>query len=47
MMRSIPPRLHAPLMMLAFGAVFGAVAVAAYGWGSLLRLGPDNWLTPR
>jgi len=40
MMRSIPPRLRAPLMMLAFGAVFAAVAVAAYGWGSLLHLGP-------
>jgi hypothetical protein len=40
MMRSIPPRLRAPLMMLAFGAVFGAVAVVTYGWGSLLRLGP-------
>ena len=40
MMRSIPPRLRAPVMMIAFGAVFGAVAVAAYGWGSLLHLGP-------
>jgi len=40
MMRSIPPRLRAPLMMLAFGAVFAAVAVAAYGWVSLLHLGP-------
>ena len=40
MMRSIPPRLRAPLTMLAFGAVFAAVAVAAYGWGSLLHLGP-------
>ena len=40
MMRSIPPRLRAPLMMLVFGAVFGAVAVAGYGWGSLLHLGP-------
>jgi hypothetical protein len=40
MMRSIPPRLRAPLMMLVFGAVFAAVAVAAYGWGSLLHLGP-------
>jgi hypothetical protein len=39
-MRSIPPRLRAPLMMLVFGAVFAAVAVAAYGWGSLLHLGP-------
>ena len=40
MMRSIPPRLRAPLTMLAFGAVFAAIAVAAYGWGSLLHLGP-------
>lgn len=40
MMRSIPPRLRAPLMMLAFGAIFAAVAVGAYGWGSLLHLGP-------
>ena len=40
MMRSIPPRLRAPLMMLVFGAVFGAVAVVGYGWGSLLHLGP-------
>jgi hypothetical protein len=40
MMRPIPPRLRAPLMMLVFGAVFAAVAVAAYGWGSLLHLGP-------
>jgi hypothetical protein len=40
MMRSIPPRLRAPLMMIVFGAVFGAVAVVGYGWGSLLHLGP-------
>ncbi len=40
MMRAIPPRLRAPLIMLVFGAVFAAVAVAAYGWGSLLHLGP-------
>ena len=40
MMRSIPPRLRAPLMMLVFGAVFAAIAVTAYGWGSLLHLGP-------
>jgi hypothetical protein len=26
--------------MIAFGAVFAAAAVAGYGWGSLLRLGP-------
>jgi len=40
MMRSIPPRLRAPLMMLVFGAVFAAAAVTGYGWGSLLHLGP-------
>jgi hypothetical protein len=40
MMRSIPPRLRAPLMMLVFGAVFAAAAVAGYGWKSLLHLGP-------
>ena len=40
MMRSIPPRLRAPLMMIAFGGVFAAAAVASYGWGSLLHLGP-------
>jgi hypothetical protein len=40
MMRSIPPRLRAPVMMLIFGAVFAAIAVATYGWGSLLHLGP-------
>ena len=40
MMRSIPPRLRAPLMTLVFGAVFAAAAVAGYGWGSLLHLGP-------
>ena len=46
MMRSIPPRLRAPLMMLVFGAVFGAVAVVGYGWGSLLHLGPVIILGP-
>ena len=40
MMRPVPPRLRAPLMMIAFGVVFAAAAVAGYGWGSLLRLGP-------
>jgi hypothetical protein len=40
MMRPIPPRLRAPLMVLVFDAVLAAVAVAAYGWGSLLHLGP-------
>ena len=45
-MRSIPPRLRSPLIMLASGAVLAAVAVAAYGWGSLLRLGPVIILGP-
>ena len=40
MMRFIPPRLRTPLIGLVVGAVVAAVAVAAYGWGSLLRLGP-------
>lgn len=46
MMRSIPPRLRSPLIALVCGAVFAAVAVAAYGWGSLLRLGPVIILGP-
>jgi hypothetical protein len=45
-MRSIPPRLRTPLMMLACSAVIAAVAVAAFGWGSLLRLGPVIILGP-
>ena len=40
MLRSIPPRLRTPLMMVVFGVVFAAAAVAGYGWGSLLHLGP-------
>jgi hypothetical protein len=40
MMRSIPPRLRAPIYMLAGGAVIDAVVVATYGWGPLLSLGP-------
>ena len=46
MMRSIPPRLRTPLTGLVCGAVFAAVAVAAYGWGSLLHLGPVIILGP-
>jgi hypothetical protein len=46
MMRSIPPRLRTPLIGLAFGAGFAAVAVAAYGWRSLLHLGPVIILGP-
>ena len=40
MMRSVPPRLRAPLTMLVGGAVIAAVAVAAYGWGTLRTFGP-------
>ncbi|MGH3205685.1 MAG: hypothetical protein ACRDP5_27075 [Streptosporangiaceae bacterium] len=40
MMRSIPPRLRAPVIMLVGGAGIDAIAVAAWGWGSLLSLGP-------
>jgi hypothetical protein len=40
MMGSIPPRLRAPVIMLAGGGVIAAVAVAAWGWGSLLSIGP-------
>jgi hypothetical protein len=46
MMRSIPPRLRTPLLGLACGAVFAVVAVAAYGPGSLLHLGPVIILGP-
>jgi len=46
MMRSIPPRLRTPLITLVGGAVCAAVAVAAYGWGSLLHLGPVTILGP-
>jgi L-alanine-DL-glutamate epimerase-like enolase superfamily enzyme len=40
MMRTIPPRLRAPVYMLAGGAVIAAVEVIAYGWGTLLFFGP-------
>lgn len=40
MTRSIPPRLRAPIYMLVGGAVIDAAAVAAWGWGSLVSLGP-------
>jgi hypothetical protein len=40
MMRSIPPRLRAPVTMLVGGAVIAAVQVAVYGWGTLLSAGP-------
>jgi hypothetical protein len=40
MMRSIPPRLRAPVTMLVGGAVVAAVGVAVGGWGTLLSAGP-------
>jgi hypothetical protein len=40
MMRSVPPRLRSPLIMLVGGAAVGAVGVVAYGWRSLLSLVP-------
>ncbi len=46
MMRSIPPRLRTPLIGLVGGAVIAAVAMVAYGWGSLLHLGPVIVLGP-
>jgi hypothetical protein len=39
MLSSIPPRLRAPAIMLAGGAVITAVAVAAWGWSSLWSVG--------
>ena len=40
MTRSIPPRLRAPVYMLVGGGAIDAIAVAAWGWGSLISLGP-------
>jgi hypothetical protein len=40
MTRSLPPRLRAPVIMLVGGAGIDAIAVAAWGWGSLASLGP-------
>ena len=40
MTRSIPPRLRAPVYMLVGGGAIDAIAVAAWGWGSLTSLGP-------
>jgi hypothetical protein len=40
MMRSLPPRLRAPVIMLVGGAGIDAIAVAAWGWSSLRSLGP-------
>jgi hypothetical protein len=34
-MRSIPPRLRAPVIMLVGGAIIATVVVVAYGWGTL------------
>ena len=39
MLKSIPPRLRAPVIMLAGGAVITAVAVVAWGWSSLWSVG--------
>jgi hypothetical protein len=38
-MRPVPPRLRAPLSILAGGAVIAAVVPRAHGWKSLLGLG--------
>ena len=40
MMSSIPPRLRAPVYMLVGGAAIDVIAGAAWGWGSLVSLGP-------
>jgi L-alanine-DL-glutamate epimerase-like enolase superfamily enzyme len=40
MTRSIPPRLRAPVYMILGGGTIDALAVAAWGWGSLASLGP-------
>jgi hypothetical protein len=40
MMKFLPPRLRAPVLMLAGGAVICAVAVIGWGWRSLISLGP-------
>jgi len=40
MMRSVPPRLRAPLSMLVGGAVIAAIVVPSQGWKTLLSLGP-------
>ena len=40
MTRSIPARLRAPVYMLVGGGAIDAIAVAAWGWRSLISLGP-------
>jgi len=40
MMSPIPPRLRAPVYMLVGGGVIDVIAGAAWGWGSLISLGP-------
>ncbi len=40
MMKFLPPRLRAPVFMLAGGTVICAVAVIGWGWRSLISLGP-------
>ena len=45
-MRSVPPRLRAPVSMLVGGAVIAAVAVPAHGWGTLVTSrdrSPSSW----
>jgi hypothetical protein len=39
MKRSVPPRLRAPLCILAGGAAIGVVVPPAHGWKTLLGLG--------
>jgi uncharacterized membrane protein len=40
MRRSIPARLRAPVYMLLGGGAIDAIAAAAWGWRSLISLGP-------
>jgi hypothetical protein len=39
MLRSIPPRLRAPVIMFTGGSVITVVTGIAYGWGSFLSIG--------
>ena len=39
MLRSVPPRLRAPVIMLTGGGVITVVAGVAWGWSSLLPVG--------
>lgn len=40
MMKPIPPRLHAPLLMIVGGLAVIAVSVAVHGWIAVILLGP-------